>query len=113
MKEGRRGVFGRAKCPFVEMEARKSDSYSMFARRAALKCRMSEQAGKVLSLFKLNGARVLDECMTIKGKLKPWTLGNYLLLMKKSPSTVKLGVGFIAPLQSESSSDGDEQNPVS
>ena len=51
MKEGRRGVFGRAKCLFVEMEARKSDNYSMFARRVALKCRMSDQEGKVLFAF--------------------------------------------------------------
>ena len=111
MKESRPGVFARVKQPFVEMEALKSDKYTTFAQKAAIKCRLSEEKGKVLSLFKLNGARVLDESVTVKGMLKPWTLGNYLLLMKKSPSSVKLGVGYFTPPQedvpSSSSSSSD------
>ena len=54
---------------------------------------------------------MLDESVTVKGKLKPWTLGNYLLLMKKSPSNVKLGVGYFTPpledVASSSSSSSD------
>lgn len=114
MKESRPGVFARAKQPFVEIEANKSDSYTVFARKAAIKCRLgSEEKGKVLSLFKLNGARVLNESVTVKGKQKPWTLGNYLLLMKKSPSNVKLGVGYFTPPSSDitsSSSSSDDEN---
>ena len=72
----------------------------------------SEEKGKVLSLFKMNGARLLDENVTVKGNQKPWTLGNYLLLMRKSPSNVKLGVGYFSPLPenvtgSSSSSSSD------
>ena len=106
MRETRPGMFVRARSPFVEMEAKKSDSYTIFAKRAAKKCRLGEAEGKILSLFKLNGARVLNECVTVKGKLKPWTLGNYLLLMKKSPSSVKLGVGYFSPESEDDSSDG-------
>ena len=50
-----------------------------------------------LSLFKLNGARILDEEITVGGKTKPWTMDNYILLMKKSPNNIKLGVGCITP----------------
>ena len=84
MKETRPEMFVRARSPFVEMEAKKSDSYTIFTKRAAKRCHLGEAEGKILSLFKLNGARVLNECVTVKGKVKPWTLGNYLLLMKKS-----------------------------
>ena len=65
------------------MEANKSDNYTTFAKKAAIKCCLSEEKGKLLSHFKLNGARMLDESVTIKGKLKLWILGNYLFLMKK------------------------------
>ena len=112
MKESRVGTFSRTKQPFIEMEANKSDNYTTFAKKAAVKCRLSDEKGKILSLFKLNGARVLDEKVTVKGNQKPWTLGNYLLLMKKSPSNVKLGVGYFSPLpenvtSSSSSSSSD------
>ena len=38
-------------------------------------------------------------------KKKPWTIGNYLLMMKKSPSSVKIGVGYIELSDLSSSSD--------
>ena len=100
----------RGKTPFVEIQAKKTDDYCTFVRKAAKKCRLVEQEGQVLSLFKLNGARVLNENVTIKGKLKPWTLGNYLLLMKKSPSNVKLGVGyFTLPTRDSNTSDSENE----
>ena len=37
---------------------------------------------------------MLDQPVTMKGKAKPWTLGNYLLLMKKGASSVKMGVAY-------------------
>ena len=114
MKESRPGVFVRSKSPFIEIEACKGDKYVTFAKRASIKCRLNHQEGKELALFKLNGARILDEDVTIKGRLKPWTLGNYLLLMKKSPSSVKLGVGyFTSEISSLSDSDSDDQGRVS
>lgn len=58
---------------------------------------------------------MLDQPITIKGKTKQWTLGNYLLLMKKGASSVKMGVAYTAPLLSDSSSfsDDDRTNLVS
>ena len=110
MRESRSGVFTRAKAPFVEMEAYRSDSYSTFVKRAAHKCHLTGKKNKFLSLFKLNGARVLDEDVTIKGKAKPWTLGNYLLLMKKSPNNVKMGIGYIdCEISDTSSSNNDDK----
>lgn len=99
------GSYVRAHHPFLEIEARRSDNYAAFAGRAARKCDIKSDKNMELSLFKLNGARVLDSEVTIKGKQKPWTLGNYLLLMKKAPSAVKMGVGHvIVPDNSVSSS---------
>ena len=46
----------------------------------------------MLSLFKMNGARVLNEPVLVCGKHKPWTLGNYLLMLRKGASKVKLGI---------------------
>lgn len=86
MKKSKHGVYTRSNDPFVEMEAYRTDTYSTFVRRAAQKCRLREKENNIISLFKLNGARVLDEPVTLKGKAKRWTLGNYLLLMKKSPN---------------------------
>ena len=31
----------------------------------------------------------------MKGKEKPWTIGNYLLLTKKTASGLKIGVGCV------------------
>lgn len=102
MEEGRQGVYSKAKSPYIEMSVRRSDCYKIVAERAAKKCHLIYQGSRVLSLFKLNGARILDEEITIGGKTKPWTMGSYILLMKKSPNNIKLGVGYITP---DSSSD--------
>ena len=99
------GAYSRAKCPYIEIDARKSDTYPAFAARAAQKCGLREEPESELALFKLNGARILDEVIFIKGKSKPWTLGNYLLLMKKSPSSVKIGVCAIPKFSSSDSDD--------
>lgn len=61
--------------------------------------------GTDLSLFKINGTRVVNKSVTVKGNKKPWTIGNYLLLMKKSPSAVKIGVGYVFQSKLSSSSD--------
>ena len=85
------GIFSRAGNPFIEMEA----CYTNFIKKAAKKCRMNGKKDTYISLFKVNGARILDEPITLKGKAKRWTLGNYLLLLKKAPSNVKLGIGYL------------------
>lgn len=77
MKEVR-GAFSRCRSPYIQIEACRSDSYRVFAEKAA--------QNKELLPLKLNGAMILDEPITVKGKSRPWTLGNYLLLMKKAPN---------------------------
>lgn len=106
MVEGRRGTFSRVKCgSLIEINACRGDSYSVIACKAAKKCRLAHVENKTLSLFKLNGVLILDEEVTINGKIRPWTLGNYLLLMKKSSANIKLGVGY-------RSSDTNDSNEV-
>ena len=101
MQETRYGVFVRDKAMFyVEVEACRSDNYKVFVEKAAKKCKMTHVRGKFLQLFKMNGAQILNEEMKLNGKCKPWTLGNYLLLMKKSPSNVKLGIGQVSVISS-------------
>ena len=102
MQEGRQGVYSKRKSPYIEMSVSRGDCYKAVAKRAAKKCRLTYRGSQTLSLFKLNGARILDEDITVGGKTKPWTIGNYILLMKKSPNNIKLGVGCITP---DSSSD--------
>ena len=97
-----RGIYSRSRSPYIEMEAKRSDSYLVFARKAAKTCRLADEPG----LVQLNGARILDESITVRGRststVRPWTLGNYLLLMKKSPSLCKIGVAYAQPLHDNS-----------
>ena len=103
------------------MEGSRSDSYSTFAQKAAKKCRLPTEVNKELSLFKLNGARILDECIHVKSRsgkisVRSWTLGNYFLLMKKSLSVCKIGVAYAHSLEesttsmSENSSDKHKED---
>lgn len=102
MTESREGLFVREKSPLLEIRAKKSDSYETFVDKAAKKCLVTIQEGKILQLFKLSSARILNEAMSIYGKQKPWTVGNYLLMVRKSASNIKLGVGCIAATQNQS-----------
>lgn len=109
MKQTDTGIFSRGKFPFLEIGGKRSDGYTQFAKTAALKCKLSRpDVQSIPALFKMNGARILNESMTIAGKVKPWTLGNFLLLMKKSASSVKIGVCYIASSLTSSESSGDE-----
>ena len=83
MTESKRGIFQRRGVPFIEVEAACSDDYMIFAHKAADCCQLrGDSLGTGLSLFKMNGARILNRTVTVKGNKKPWTLGNYLLMMK-------------------------------
>ena len=92
MKEAR-GIFARSRSPYIEMEARRSDSYQAFALKAAKKCRLATERDKELCLFKLNGARILDEPITVRSRnrnyTRPWTLGNYILVYARSVSPMQ------------------------
>ena len=110
MTETRTGTFRRkAKARFIEIEAQRSDIYNVFAEKAAIALHMSPLPMAKLTLFKVNnGAAISSEPVSIKGKKKPWTLGNYLLLLKKNPVNVKIGCGYMfeEPSSDESSTDG-------
>lgn len=108
MTETKSGAFIRSRNPFVEVEGYRSDSYTTFTKRAAHKLSLRGEKGKYVSLFRLNGARVLDEEVTVKGKSKHWTLGNYLLLIKKSPNRVKMGIGYVSMNNDFSDSSSDK-----
>lgn len=114
MSESRQGVFSKEKSPYVEMSVSRSDPYSIVAKKAAEKCRLNYCKNKVLSLFKLNGVRILNESVNVNGKLKPWTLGSYIQMIKKSPKNVKIGVGYVArdatPILSDHSDFSHSEN---
>ena len=114
MRENRSGSFVKGKSPYVEIKASKSDQYEDFAKTAARKLNLGPAKGKVLSLFKLNGARVLNDSISLRKKVVPWTLGHYLSLMKKSASSVRLGVGYVMPeeVSSDSGSTSEESDEV-
>ena len=75
----------------------------------SLKCKIPPEQST--SLFKLNGSKILDERLTVCGREKEWNLGNYLQVIKKSPSSLKLGVATLGGHASVSklSSDGRDK----
>ena len=51
------------------------------------------------------GAVILNEDVMVNKKKRPWTLGSYLSLLKKSAGAVKLGIRYmIDPAPTEHSS---------
>ena len=94
MKEGKKGSYTRCS-PYAEVEAERSDCYSEVVRRAAEQFDLSPRKGKILSLFRPNGAAVMDKELQVRGKKVPWTLGNYMLATKRSPAQTKLGIGYL------------------
>ena len=76
MKEGKKGSYTRCS-PYAEVEAERSDCYSEVVRRAAEQFDLSPRKGKILSLFRPNGAAVMDQELQVRGKkvpLDPWKL---------------------------------------
>lgn len=55
--------------PYIEMSVKRSETYKAVANRAAKKCNLVCDGGKRLCLFKLNGARILNEDIIIDGEL--------------------------------------------
>lgn len=100
MKEGKPGVYSRAKgTSFIEITARKTDDYTTFCKKAAKACKLVGKGSRELCLFKMNGAQIPDVPMktATTGKQKGWTLGTYLSAIKKAPTNVKIGIGYIKP----------------
>ena len=86
------------------METACDDNYFTFSEKAAECCNLQGLGTATKLSFKMNGARIVDRPVSVKGKKKPWTMGSYLLMMK-SPSAVKIGVGYISEPSSNSSDD--------
>ena len=49
---------------------------------------------RAFALYKSNTARIHNAELLVKSKNIKWTVGNYLLHVKKGPSQVKFGVGY-------------------
>jgi len=96
MTETRRGVFHRCGSVPVEIEADKSDSYTTLLGRSLEKLHIKRKENSVSAFFKLNGVRILDEELSLGGRMKQWTLGHYLQAIKRPPSRLMLGVGWIS-----------------
>ena len=93
MTQSKGGLFTRGKSSLVEIKANKSDSYEAFVNKAAKKYQLQIHPRKTLHLFKINGARILNESVLVNGKSRPWTVGNYLSMLRKGAGSVKIGVG--------------------
>ena len=96
MKESRPGIYVRGRSPLVEMRAKRTDSYSKFAERMLKVLKLSGEEGKCPAIFKLNGARILDNDLIVNENKRQWTLGNYLLILKKSANNIKMGIGYVS-----------------
>ena len=97
MIQTKKGRYVRENTPCVEMDVSKDASYSIFCSLAANKLKLEGSHKKELEpcLFKMNGSIVFDDDITLKGCDKPWTIGRYLLLLKKSAQNVKFGIGIV------------------
>ncbi len=81
---------------YYEIVVGRKASYSELARQASSGTNLPSQRGN-LALFKVGGAVISHDNIPYGKGSRPWTIGNYLqLLVKKSPSGVKIGVGYIA-----------------
>ena len=102
MKHINKGKYGQVS-QHTEIQASRRDSYVSLLKNAsrALNIQSSsdldEQSTQSdsLSLFKRNGTVIPNRSLIIKGQKRPWTVGNYLLAVKKAPSQVKLSIGYV------------------
>lgn len=98
MKEKSSGGFQRnTHCQSLEItNARRSDSYYTFAEKAAAALNLKPLPCSSLCLFKpKGGAKIACDDLVISEMSRPWTLGNYLLLLKKSPCSIQIGVAYV------------------
>ena len=79
----------------IEIEA-KDDSYQQFAMRAAQSLDMVVPDGHQLVLLRPKvGAVIVDESISLKRVVKPWTQGNYRLKKQKRADILKFGVAVV------------------
>ena len=114
MIQTKNGRYVRQNTPCVEMDVSKDTSYHTFCLLAADKLKLEGVRSKELEpcLFKMNGSMVLDDDITLKGCNKPWTIGRYLLLLKKSAQNVKFGIGIVEMQVSTDDNDNNSHEEV-
>ena len=89
----------------------RSDNYNTFAEKAAAALNLKPLPHSFLCLFKpLSGARISNNDVVINQIPRPWNIGNYLLLLKKNPSNVQIGVAYV--IDDSSLSDSDESHSM-
>ena len=81
--------FKRAKAS-AKVVTSKNEKYDSLATKAARNCGVTINKGQTLCLFKMNGVKIADNV-----DKKPWTLGAYVKLTKRSLSKLTIGVGCI------------------
>ena len=85
---------------YLEVIASRHDNYGTLLNR--MKEKFPEVSCRKCSIFRSNGARVVDADVMTKGSKKEWTLGAYLNHLHVSPDNMRLGIGY------NSSSDSEE-----
>ena len=118
MRRTNAGLFVRHST-YLEIAVERGASYQSLVEKAASATKLQLPAAGdvgetvVLKLFKMNGAIICsDDIQGTGGFKRPWSLGNYLqLLLKKSPSRVKIGVGMVT--EKEPQSDSSDLSEVS
>ena len=84
-----RGKFSQVS-GYREVQLSRDDCYLSVVTVAAVSLKVKDRG---LTLFRQNGT-VIQNCeLSVKGNRKPWTIGNYLLAIKKSPHQIKFGLG--------------------
>lgn len=93
----------------IEIQVQRSDHYDDFALKAAVALKLRFLPRSSLCLFKVtSGAVILDEDIVVNRMRRPWTLGNYLSLLKKGGHAVKIGVSYVVdPVRTDRSSSPD------
>lgn len=91
---------------YFEVMANRSDSYETLVNRLKLKF-PSVSTKKELSLFRSNGARIVNEKLVVRGAEKPWRLGTYLHFLHVSPEVLRLGIGYDSRSSEDSNSDDE------
>lgn len=80
----------------MEITNARSESYYTFAEKAAAALNLKPLPCSSLCLFKPKGVlKISSDDLVINDIPRPWTLGKYLLLIKKGPSNILVGVAYV------------------
>ena len=78
-------------------DASKEDTYGEVAEQAAEEVGLQKpDDDHFLALFRpVAGSVICDKDLIVNGQVKPWTLGNYITKLHRSPSDIRFGVGVV------------------